>query len=285
MWGFKNKLDPSAQNFQMDRSYNIAGGKKFYVGRQRDALSFFATVGHSVDYRYTDEIIRNTNTGGTIYKDLNGHKSTTNISQLALANLDYDMHNRHHLSYNFMMVHSNVQSVGNYEGKDATFSDDYGNLGMTHRQQVNDNLLLVNQIMTNWGLTDRLSVNAGASYNMVRGYEPDRRINQITRNETGYGLVGGNTQFRTFSSLTENDLNLRAGVVYRLKDDWEEISRLRFGYTGRIINDDFKQTEYNMITLNGPSFTSVDDISLDDFYSAAHFNDRFTLDNAVDNIR
>ena len=95
-------------------------------------------------------------------------------------------------------------------------------------------------------------------------------------------MVGGNTQFRTFSSLTENDLNLRAGVVYRLKDDWEEISRLRFGYTGRIINDDFKQTEYNMITLNGPSFTSVDDISLDDFYSAAHFNDRFTLDNAVD---
>lgn len=57
-----------------------------------------------------------------------------------------------------MMVHSNVQSVGSYEGKDATFSDDYGNLGMTHRQQVNDNLLLVNQIMTNWGLTDRLSV-------------------------------------------------------------------------------------------------------------------------------
>ena len=56
VWGFKNKLDPSAQNFQMDRSYNIAGGKKFYVGRQRDALSFFATVGHSVDYRYTDEI-------------------------------------------------------------------------------------------------------------------------------------------------------------------------------------------------------------------------------------
>lgn len=282
VWGFKNKLDPSAQNFQMDRSYNIAGGKKFYVGRQRDALSFFATVGHSVDYRYTDEIIRNTNTGGTIYKELNGHKSTTNISQLALANVDYDMHNRHHLSYNFMMVHSNVQSVGNYEGKDATFSDDYGNLGMTHRQQVNDNLLLVNQIITNWGLTDRLSVDAGASYNMVRGYEPDRRINQITRNETGYGLVGGNTQFRTFSSLTENDLNLRAGVVYRLKDDWEEISRLRFGYTGRIINDDFKQTEYNMVTLNGPSFTSVDDISLDDFYSAAHFNDRFTLDNAVD---
>ena len=128
-------------------------------------------MGHSVDYRYTDEIIRNTNTGGTTYKDLNGHKSTTNISQLALANVDYDMHNRHHLSYNFMMVHSNVQSVGNYEGKTLLSVMITVIWGMTHRQQVNDNLLLVNQIMTNWGLTDRLSVNAGASYNMVRGYE------------------------------------------------------------------------------------------------------------------
>ena len=60
---------------------------------------------------------------------------------MALANVDYDMHNRHHLSYNFMMVHSNVQSVGNYEGKDATFSDDYGNLGMTRRQQVNESVI------------------------------------------------------------------------------------------------------------------------------------------------
>ena len=153
---------------------------------------------------------------------------------------------------------------------------------MTRRQQVNDNLLIVNQLTSNWGLTDALSFDAGVSYNMVRGYEPDRRINEITKNDTGYGLVGGNTQFRTFAALTENDLNLRGGLVYRLKDSQEEISQLRIGYTGRIVNDDFEQTEYNLITLNGPSFTSLNDIALDDFYTSANFRTRFNVDNAVD---
>lgn len=281
-WGFENKLDPAAQNFQIDRSYNISGGKRFYVGGERNVLSFFATAGHTTDYRYTDETIRNTTTDGTVYKDMTGHKSAVNISQLALANVDFDMQNRHHLAYNLMLVHNSTQSVGNYEGKNDTFSDDYGNQGMTRRQQVNDNLLIVNQLTSNWGLTDALSFDAGVSYNMVRGYEPDRRINEITKNDTGYGLVGGNTQFRTFAALTENDLNLRGGLVYRLKDSQEEISQLRIGYTGRIVNDDFEQTEYNLITLNGPSFTSLNDIALDDFYTSANFGTRFNVDNAVD---
>ena len=50
-------------------------------------------------------------------KDMTGHKSAVNISQLALANVDFDMQNRHHLAYNLMLVHNSTQSVGNYEGK------------------------------------------------------------------------------------------------------------------------------------------------------------------------
>ena len=78
-----------------------------------------------------------------------------------------------------MMIHAGTQSVGDYTGKNSIFSDDYDNLGLTRRQQSNDNLLIVNQLLTNWGLTKSLSLDAGASYNMVKGYEPDRRINNI----------------------------------------------------------------------------------------------------------
>ena len=271
VWGFKNKLDPSAQNFQMDRSYNIAGGKKFYVGRQRDALSFFATVGHSVDYRYTDEIIRNTTTGGTVYKDMNGKKYAENISQLALANVDFDMQNRHHISYNLMMIHANTQSVGDYNGKNSIFSDDYENLGFTRRQQTNDNMLIVNQLMTNWGLTKSLSLDAGASYNMVKGYEPDRRINNLTKAEDGYTLLRGNSQQRYFSTLDEDDLNVKVGLVYRLKDNIEEISNVRFGYTGRFVDDNFKATEYNLTVGHVSAIPSLDDFSLDDYYNQENF--------------
>lgn len=266
-WGFKNKLDPSEKHLQINRSYNISGGKRFYVGENKDALSFFVTAGHTTDYQYTDEIIRNTTTSGTVYKDMNGKKYAQNISQLALANVDYDMQNRHHMSYNFMMIHSNAQSVGDYSGKNSIFSDDYENLGLTRRQQTNDNLLIVNQLMTNWGLTKTLSLDAGASYNIVKGYEPDRRINNLTKAENGYTLLRGNAQQRYFSTLNEDDVNVKAGLVYRLKDNVEEISNIRLGYTGRFVDDNFEATEYNLTVGHSSAFPSLNDFSLDDYYN------------------
>lgn len=266
-WGFKNKLDPSEKHLQVNRSYSISGGKRFHVGDNEDPLSFFVTAGHTTDYQYTDEVIRNTTTSGTIYKDMNGQKYTQNISQLALANVDYDMQNRHHMSYNFMLIHSNAQSVGDYNGKNSIFSDDYGNLGLTRRQQTNDNLLIVNQLMTNWGLTKTLSLDAGASYNIVKGYEPDRRINNLTKAEDGYTLLRGNSQQRYFSTLNEDDMNVKAGLVYRLKDNVEEISNIRLGYTGRLVDDNFEATEYNLTVGHSSAFPSLNDFSLDDYYN------------------
>ena len=282
-WNFRNKLDPSAQHLQINRSYSISGGKRFYVGKDKNPLSFFLTAGHTTDYQYTDEIIRNTTTGGTVYKDMNGKKYAENISQLALANVDFDMQNRHHISYNLMMIHANTQSVGDYNGKNSIFSDDYENLGFTRRQQTNDNMLIVNQLMTNWGLTKSLSLDAGASYNMVKGYEPDRRINNLTKAEDGYTLLRGNSQQRYFSTLDEDDLNVKAGLVYRLKDNIEEISNVRFGYTGRFVDDNFKATEYNLTVGHVSAIPSLDDFSLDDYYNQENFSsDWFKIQKNID---
>lgn len=282
-WNFRNKLDPSAQHLQINRSYSISGGKRFYVGKDKNPLSFFLTAGHTTDYQYTDEIIRNTTTSGTVYKDMNGKKYAENISQLALANVDFDMQNRHHISYNLMMIHANTQSVGDYNGKNSIFSDDYENLGFTRRQQTNDNMLIVNQLMTNWGLTKSLSLDAGASYNMVKGYEPDRRINNLTKAEDGYTLLRGNSQQRYFSTLDEDDLNVKAGLVYRLKDNIEEISNVRFGYTGRFVDDNFKATEYNLTVGHVSAIPSLDDFSLDDYYNQENFaSDWFKIQKNLD---
>ena len=282
-WNFRNKLDPSAQHLQINWSYSISGGKRFYVGKDKNPLSFFLTAGHTTDYQYTDEIIRNTTTGGTVYKDMNGKKYAENISQLALANVDFDMQNRHHISYNLMMIHANTQSVGDYNGKNSIFSDDYENLGFTRRQQTNDNMLIVNQLMSNWGLTKSLSLDAGASYNMVKGYEPDRRINNLTKAEDGYTLLRGNSQQRYFSTLDEDDLNVKAGLVYRLKDNIEEISNVRFGYTGRFVDDNFKATEYNLTVGHVSTLPSLDDFSLDDYYNQENFaSDWFKIQKNLD---
>lgn len=282
-WGFKNKLDPSSQSLQVNRSLGISGGKRFYVGDNKNPLSFFITVGHSADYQYTDDIVRNTTTSGTVYKDMTGKKYSENISQLALANVDYDMQNHHHVSYNFMMIHANSQSVGDYTGKNSIFSDDYGNLGFTRRQQAYDNLLIVNQLMTNWGLSKSLSLDLGGSYNKVKGNEPDRRINNITKADNGYSLLRGNSQQRYFSVLDEDDINFKAGLVYRLKDNLEEISKIRLGYTGRMVDDSFKATEYNLTVGQVSSIPSLDNFSLDDYYNQSNLSSGwFTIEKNID---
>lgn len=271
-YSFNNKLDPSKHNFQLDHSYNISGGKRFYTNDGADQLSFYVTASHSADYDYTEETVRNTTTDGTVYQDMTGKKSSETISQLVLANVGYDMQHRHRLSYNLMLVHSNTQSVGDYNGKNSIFSDDYDNLGLTRRQQSNDNLLLVNQLMTNWTLAKSLNFDAGVSYNMIKGYEPDRRINNLTKTDAGYGLLRGNSQQRYYATLNENDVNLKAGFIYHLNDGEENISNLRFGYTGRMVDDGFEATEYNMPAYSSPTYTSLDDFSLDDYYNQANLS-------------
>jgi outer membrane receptor protein involved in Fe transport len=268
-WGFANRLDPTKDGTQVNRSINLAGGKRFYLGSRRNPLAFFLTAGHSADYQYTDEQVRNTTTDGTIYKDMAGQKSEEDISQLALANVNLHWNEHHRLSYNFLLVHATTTSVGNYTGRDDIFSDDYNNQGFTRRQQANDNLLMTHQLLTRWSLANVWILDAGAAYNTVNGHEPDRRINNLTRSEGGYSLLRGNNQQRYFSNLNEKDADVKASLTYRLKDRvGGELSNLRVGYTGRFVDDDFRATEYNLTVGHSATVPSLDDFSLDDYYNA-----------------
>ena len=270
-WGFKNSLDPSRQHLQLDRSYHFSLGKRLYFSPKRNMLTFFLTAGHSVDYNYTKETLRNTTTSGTIYKDMTGDKYSQNISQLLLGSVEYGMLNGNKVTYNLMLIHANTQSVGDYNGRNSVFDDDFGNEGFTRRQQVNDNLLLVNQIRGNYKLSNSLHLDAGASYNRVKGNEPDRRINNLTRSDGGYSLVRGNFQQRYFSTLTENDYNVRAALIYKLKDNLEETSNVRLGYTGRFVKDKFRATEYNLTVGHSSLANSPYEFSFDDYYNDNNF--------------
>lgn len=232
---------------------------------------FFLTAGHASDDRYTNEIVRKTTTSGEIYKDMNGKKYTENISQLALANVNLGLQNGHHASYNLMMIHANTQSVGDYQGRNSTFSDDYENLGFTRRQQSNDNILFVNQLITSWNLNKKLRLDVGSSYNIVRGNEPDRRINNLTKSDNGYTLLRGNSQQRYFSALKENNLNIKADLVYRLKGKTDEVSNIRFGYAGNLVDDRFDVKEYNLTAGKVTTFSSLNNFSLDDYYNQKNY--------------
>lgn len=279
---FKNSLDPR-ETAAVDHAFGISGGKSYKVGENANPLSFFVVASHSKSYSAVlDEIVRNTTPDGAIWQDQKGRKYSANTNQLALANVQYGF-SQHRLSYNFMMLHVNNQWVGEYEGKnserhqDDRVQDRYW--GFLRRQQTNDNMLIVNQLTSDWKLNDKTKLNVGVSYNNVTGSEPDRRENYLTKSDAGesYFYTGSNRQKRFYSLLKENDVNLKANLTYKLNDRFgSENSSLQIGYTGRYMNDRFDALEYNFGAVSGTF--PVDGLKMDDAYNPTNYrNDAFTM--------
>ncbi len=270
---FPNSLDPSVAVFPMNHSLAVSGGKQFRLGAAGNPLSVFAVASHATDYACTQETVRSTTADGTVYQDQTGDKYSINTNQLVLANVDFGMDGKHELSYNFMLLHVNDQYVGDYAGMHTEkfqAADDY--YGFSRRQQTNDNLLLTQQLLTEWTLAERWKLDAGVSYNNMKGLEPDRRENYLTRRPDGtYNLTGSNRQKRFFSELHENDFNAKLDVRYKLSEKLDmEQSNIRFGYSGRFMDDRFEAVEYNFGAY--PGTYVLDGLKLDSLYNSVNYD-------------
>lgn len=284
-YGFKNSLDPKQVSFNPDHSYSIATGNKFYIGQNLNPLNVLVLANYSQNNNFTDEIVRNTTTDGTIYQDQEGKKYERNISQMLLGNVNYLMKNDNEISYNLLMIHSNSQYVADYLGTSDKFQSSDRSQGFMRRQQANDNLLVVNQINSSWKLSDRWKLNAGASYNYVTGNEPDRRINYLSETETE-GIYtptrGTGSQQRYFSELKEHDINLKAEAILHLTDKYDGNSTLKLGYNGRMVKDDFEAVEYDMSAMGSAAFP-ISSLKLNDFFNQENLTSgKFSLDRNVD---
>lgn len=282
-YSFKNSLDPSKQNLQINQSYTISGGKKFLLGENRNPLKLYLVAGHNKNYTHYEEDVRNSITTGELSQDMEGDISQVETSQIAMANVEYTHNKKHSLAYNFMMVHATKESVGDYLGMDADYQSSDTYEGFMRRQQTNDNLLFVNQLISKWTLGKNIGLNAGLSYNTINGNEPDRRINNLVKTDSGYvPMKGTGIQQRYFSELDEKDLNARASLVYKLNDGFENNSNVQIGYMGRFVDDDFEAVEYDMSVVRQTVF-DINHISFDDYYNQDNYaGGMFQLDRNID---
>ncbi|WP_232001481.1 TonB-dependent receptor [Proteiniphilum saccharofermentans] len=278
-YNFPNSLNPKEVSMPLNHSYGISGGKSFRLGENNNPLSFFVVASHSTDYSYTEEIVRNTTTDGTIWQDQTGDKFSQNTNQLVLANALLGLNRKHNLQYNFMLVHANDQYVGEYSGYNSERhqgSPTY--MGFSRRQQTNDNLLFVNQLLSDWKLTNSLKLDVGISYNTIKGLEPDRRENYFSLKEDNlYDLTRSNRNKRFFSELKNNDLNAKAALTFKLKNRLgTDNSQLKIGYSGRFVDDKFEAIEYNFSPLGMPSL-SIENLDMDQLFEQNLANGQLTM--------
>ncbi len=287
LYNYSNSLNPKAISLPLNYSYGFSGGKKYKIGEDANPLTFFVVANYSTSSSYTQESVLKSITDGRISSDLDGKKSSQNINQLVLGNINY-MSEKHEISYNFLLLHDNTQSVGEYigEGNDLELLDNYD--GYILRQQINDNLLITNQLLSKFELTKKLELKAGVSYNRVKGSEPDRRINKLTGKYAPLykPLKPEHACIRTNSELIEDDYNTKFKLSYKLNEKFkEDLSSIHIGYNGRYIFDRFNATEY-IYNSSFPNGQTLDTLSLDLWYNQSNYdNGLFQISGGNNNGR
>ncbi|MCO5259502.1 MAG: carboxypeptidase-like regulatory domain-containing protein [Crocinitomicaceae bacterium] len=270
-YSFSNSLDPNSLNVPINESYRISGGKLFNF--RKSSLSIFAVGSHASEYTFTEESIRNSTTDGTIYQEQTGQKYSGKKSQLALANINYKMNNSHSISYNFILLHTTNYYIGEYIGRNSEkFQDAFNDMGYVRRQQINDNLLFSHQFITEWKFSEKWFINIDAAINQIKGNEPDRRENYLSKKEDEtYRLTGSNRQKRFYSELNENQYNTKFSLSYKLKDKFSSgNSKITFGYSFQNSTNNFEAVEYNFSALTGS--LTLNNLLLNNLYNSDNYN-------------
>lgn len=217
VYNFSNNLKPNEQNSQINSGFSLSGGKKFNIGSGK--FSLFLVGSFDNNYLYTEGNIKQTNSLGQVFLDQDFNKYNYSVSQLVMNNMKYKFGNGHSISLNNILIHNNNQTYGDYFGQNNP--EQTGDLELLIRQQVNDNLLFVNQLLGDFKINDKIKYHIGLAFNTVNGNEPDRRSNNYLLRDGFFApqtnSAGENERF--FSKLTEKDYVANSYFTYDFSKD------------------------------------------------------------------
>ncbi len=247
---FDNSFQPvQVTSPLLNSSFGISGGKSFIIGNR--PLRTFVVASMNSEYFFKEGAARQVTPTGGIRQDFEYDKSEYNASQLAMGNFVYDFGQNNSVSYNIIYIHDNTQTVGNYTGFSLNGNDDIADPNayktFVRRQQQNSNTVLVNQVLSEIQLSERLDLNLGGSFNLASGNEPDRRTNFFIFNGDDNIINSGSSAYnhRFFSFLKERDIAGRALLSYKLTGKEDSNSKITFGYNYRLTHRDFEATQFN----------------------------------------
>ncbi|MGO3182549.1 MAG: TonB-dependent receptor domain-containing protein [Aequorivita sp.] len=264
VYSFENNFKPNTQNAQLNSSYSLSGGKRFDIGKNR--LSLFFVGNFDNKYEYRDGTADRINAAGGYNQEFQKTEYNYKVSKLAMANVKFRFQEGDYIAVNSMFIKSNSQSIADYYGLKSglTENDEPENpvRAFIKRQQENENNLFVNQLLTSLTISEKLSLEAGASYNTIRGFEPDRRTNTYVidvNTDVARAASGSALNNRFYSNLEENDLAAKLYLDYALKDknEYSKNSRIRLGYNYRDTDRNFNYTQINYI-FDSPAVVDIE---------------------------
>lgn len=271
-FNFKNPMNTQAQPF-LPGSLRLLGGKSFQLGSER-RLNVFGSASYSRDYDYREGFTRSVNAQGVPLLSLDQERFAYQTHASALLNANFLMDSKNKLAYNMLFVNSSDQSNAIFTGfiRDLAEQDN----GLMQRGTYLQTTLLVNQLLGNHQLNERLDLGWGISANTVKGHMPDRIQNSLRYldDRQGYVLIQNTTtdNHRYNQKLNENEYALNLALRYALGPVYDPVGHIEAGYQGRFKQRDFEALQFNFRVDGSQLSQLLDPHDLDAFFHAENFD-------------
>lgn len=272
-YDFQNSLNPKKAT-PLAGDLGLQAGKS-YTFNNESRLNLFATGNFSSGYEFQQGINKEVDAQGDNVNDLTYKRFTYKTNTTGLFNANYKIQPDQTIAYNFMFVNSSYQARNVFEGKKRDQADDYN--GLLQRGTYVQNKLYVNQLLGNHKINNRIDLNWGASFDVVRSDMPDRTwINlKYDPNVDGYTVIGNASNHRYYQNLIEDEVAVNLAAKYKIGDVDKPTGLFTLGYSGKFKKRNFEAIQFNF-TINGNNFsTIVDPNNLDGFFNQANYESDF----------
>lgn len=261
-------------------SFYLRGGDSYSVG-SNGKLSFFLNASFDNNYNYKEGVRRGgvEASQGVAYKDLFRKAYEYQTSSNAMANINYKINSNHNIKLNTMYINSTSQKHEEFTGVIDIFDAAPNGGGYLTRSTFERTSLLINQLLGNHTLSNRVNFDWGISYNMMTNVIPDRMQNTFVPsdndNPTTSPLIVSNLNksdnHRYFQEMTDDELAGNFTLSYKFGKTTEDKYKGKFiaGYSARYKEINFDATQFNF-KINSQQIIDVNNI--DGYFNQNSFN-------------
>lgn len=277
---FQNSLKPESAG-PIGGNFGLKAGKSFFIG-ETGKLNLFAAANFDNGFTFREGINQSVSVQGAKLKSFYQEKFTHTTNTTGMFNANYYLNDNHRLAYNLLYINSSDLSRDIYNGTDRDFEGEHDEL-LVQRGTFIQNTVLINQLLGNHTINEKLGFDWAVSYNTIESDMPDRTQNKLFywNDLEGYNLAQRTItdNHRYFQNLTENEVAANLALNYKLGTDenGNERGKVTFGYNGRIKKRDFEAIQFNFRLPGSVISTTnrfiVDPNNLDRFFNQENFAD------------
>ncbi len=237
---------------RINNEFGFTGGTSYKFKNNKTVLGVFGTFNHANKFTQNEGVSNDFRSDGEILVGTNKTQTALTASQNAMLNATLLIDQNHKLRFNSIWSNTSSDVVSSYLGR-HNFN---GNDIYVERSTQDNNSLLINQLLGNHKILDRLEIDWGVAYNTLNSNQPYRKtlyFNEFNRGEANnYRILSPNVGASNiyYQDFSDEVISARANGKLTLGKKENESTnpnapKFNFGFEFTDKTRDFSALQYN----------------------------------------